>query len=609
MNFKTNPHSRPTLIGRGASHVGAASAILPCFVTTLLLAASLSSTNAGELGPGVPSFGTAVSQDGSIGLVGAEREGSQRGAVYVFWNLDTAPTSGATLTASDRWPGDYFGNSVSMSGNIGLVGAKGNATSGSAYVYRNLDTATGSKTQDLKLSGSDAVGYGKFGYSVSLDGSTGLVGGNVQIYGYEGTAYLFRDLDTATGSKTEDVKLTASDGEVNNNFGYSVSLSGNIGLVGANGDEAGRGAAYVFRNLSVAPASVTENVKLTASDGAAGDSFGYSVSLSGNVGLVGAYDGAQGAAYLFRDLDTATGSKTEDVKLIASDGTTNDSFGNVVGLSGNTALVGAPTDNGNVGSVYVFRNLDAVSTSTVTESVRITASVAGFSFGGVLGLNGDQFMISGTSFFNNNAYTGSVSSMTTLDTGDTTASIDRVSFVSQEDWVIGQTTDDNQVTLTAGDSGAITADGKAVYIGQSAGSDHNLLAVAGTLTASEIYIGSTAGNTDNSLRIHSIAVFTIDSIYLAPTNLLSIEGDYASISALFGYLGAGTLLAWTGESWIAVDSENASTFITNSFSSGYTTIEAIQVVPEPSSLALLALGVGGMLVFCRRVIIARQRVS
>lgn len=578
-------------------------AILSYFVAPLLVAASLSSTHAGELGPGVASFGTALSQDGSIGLVGAQREGGQRGAVYVFWDLDTTPSEGATLIASDRWPGDYFGNSVSLSGNIGLVGAMANATTGSAYVYRNLDTATGSKTQDLKLRGSDAVAYGNFGQSVSLYGSTGLVGGNVRINGYEGTAYLFRNLDTATGSKTEDVKLTASDGEVNNNFGYSVSLSGNIGLIGANGDEGGRGAAYVFRNLDTAPASVTENVKLTASDGAANDSFGSSVSLSGNVGLVGAYrnDSDQGAAYLFRELDTATGSKTEDVKLMASDGAGGDSFGVVVNLSGHTALVGASTDDGNIGSVYVFRNLDAVSTSLVTESVRITASVAGSYFGGVISLSGDQFMISGTSFFNNSAYTGSVSSMTTLNAGNAAVSIDSVSFVSQEDWVIGQTTDYNEVTLTAGDMATVTASGKAVYIGRSAGSDHNLLAIEGTLTAHDVYIGSTTGNADNILRIDSVAVLTIDNIYLAPENLLSIEGDYTSLTALFAYLGAGTLQTWTGESWIAVDSGNASTFITSSFSSGYTTIEAIQAIPEPGTIAFIIFGLLGVLLIKREI--------
>jgi hypothetical protein len=119
-----------------------------------------------------------------------------------------------------------------------------------------------------------------------------------------GAAYLFHWDGT---SWVEEAKLLASDVNDNDHFGFSVSLSDNGALVGAyngyNGHEFGRGAAYLFRWHDK---SWLEEAKLLASDGAEGDYFGYSVSLSGKQALVGAYqddDGMGntdvGSAYLY----------------------------------------------------------------------------------------------------------------------------------------------------------------------------------------------------------------------------------------------------------------------------------------------------------------------
>ena len=100
-----------------------------------------------------------------------------------------------------------------------------------------------------------------------------------------------------------ETKLTASDGAAGNNFGYSVSVSGNVAIVGAYDDEigTGSGSAYIYRWKGT---SWVEEQKLTASDGAEGDYFGYSVSVSGNVAIVGAYfdddkGDASGSAYIY----------------------------------------------------------------------------------------------------------------------------------------------------------------------------------------------------------------------------------------------------------------------------------------------------------------------
>jgi hypothetical protein len=102
----------------------------------------------------------------------------------------------------------------------------------------------------------------------------------------------------------EQQQLTASDGAESDNFGWSVSISGDYAVVGAYGDDdkgSASGSAYVFVRSGT---TWTEQQKLTASDGASTDFFGHSVSISGDTAIVGA-DGNDdkginsGSAYVF----------------------------------------------------------------------------------------------------------------------------------------------------------------------------------------------------------------------------------------------------------------------------------------------------------------------
>ena len=137
-----------------------------------------------------------------------------------------------------------------------------------------------------------------------------------------------------THAALEEVsKLVASDGADNDNFGYSVALSGDYALVGApNDDDSGSssGSAYVFLRSGT---SWSQQAKLAASDGAASDFFGWSVALSGEYALVGAYgDGSEsGSAYVFVRSDTTW---SQQAKLVLGDGEAGDSFGQSVALSG-----------------------------------------------------------------------------------------------------------------------------------------------------------------------------------------------------------------------------------------------------------------------------------
>ena len=316
-------------------------------------------------------FGRSVSVSGDIGVVAAridDDNGELSGSAYVFRNLNSTSgnvTESVKLTASDGMPVDRFGEEVSIFGSTGLIGSRIDTRPGAAYVYRRLDTATGSVTESARLTASDGVAGDFFGRFVNLSGDTGVVGA-LGDNNQSGSAYVFRGLDSATGTVTESVKLIASDGESNDLFGGAVSVSDSIGLIGAfnDGDQGtATGSAYVFRDLDTATGTITESAKLTASDAARINRFGISTSLSGTTGLLGANtalnDGIRtGSAYVFRGLDTATGSVTESVKLLASDREATDGFGRAVSLSGSTGLVGAFSDNNNgvssPGSAYLF---------------------------------------------------------------------------------------------------------------------------------------------------------------------------------------------------------------------------------------------------------------
>jgi len=318
-----------------------------------------------------------------------------RNAVYPIV-VDPLWVEQVKMTASDAAADDWFGASVSLAGDRALVGAYADddagSGSGSAYVFYWDGT---SWTEEAKLTASDAAAGDNFGNSVSLSGNRALVGAyfDDDAGSLSGSAYVYYWDGT---SWSEEAKLTASDGAAGDIFGASVSLAGNRALVGAIADDdagSGSGSAYVFYWDGT---SWTEEAKLAASDAAAGDSFGISVSLSGSRALVGVWrddDGGidSGSAYVFFWNGT---SWTEEAKLTASDAAAEDRFGRSVSLSGNRALVGAFKDDDagvDSGSAYVFF-WDGTSW---TEEAKLTASdsAADDFFGIALSLSGDRALV------------------------------------------------------------------------------------------------------------------------------------------------------------------------------------------------------------------------
>src|ERR1022692_2896038 len=264
--------------------------------------------------------------------------------------VDPIWTQEAKLTASDGLAGDAFGVSVSVSGDTAVVGAGFkkiglNRGQGEAYVFVRSGTTW---TQQQTLTALDGVTDAVFGFSVSVSGDTAVVGApNQDENDSPGAAYVF----TRSGTTwTQQQKLTASDGSLVNEFGISVSVSGDTAVVGAFQQQP-VAAAYVFVRSGT---TWTQQQKLTASDPVAGDAFGTSVSVSGDTAVVGANrNNSQGAAYVFVRNGTTW---TQQQKLTASDGVAGDFFGRSVSVDQGTAVVGAQAKNSAQGAAYVFRN-------------------------------------------------------------------------------------------------------------------------------------------------------------------------------------------------------------------------------------------------------------
>ena len=313
-----------------------------------------------------------ISADGTYAIVGARLEdagGTDAGAAYIFSRSGTTWTQEAKLLASNAGASDYFGYAVSIDsdGDTAIVGAyqedTGGSNAGSAYIFTRSGTTW---TQEAKIVASDDQASDYFGQDVSIsnDGNTAVVGAPNEdtTASNAGSVYVF----TRSGTTwSQEAKIQASDAFTSDFFGKYVRVSGdgdNIISGAYLEDEAadGAGAAYIFTRSGT---TWSQEAKLTASDGAAFDYFGYSVGISsdGDTAIVGAafedtVPNDSGAAYIFTRSGTTW---TEQDQLLASNAGSNDKFGTAVAMSGDgsTAIVGAneeDTTASNAGSVYVF---------------------------------------------------------------------------------------------------------------------------------------------------------------------------------------------------------------------------------------------------------------
>ncbi len=359
----------------------------------------------------------------------------------------------ADLKASQPKEGDHFGHSVAVSGDTVVVGVPGvdtsstgvnstpdenAANSGAVYVFVRSGSIW---TQQACLKASNTAANDQFGISVAISGDTVIVGAAKEdskaagVNGNQadnsafnsGAAYVF----TRSGTNwTQQAYLKASNTGTDDQFGFSVAVSGDTVVVGAyleNADRTGvnstpgdSGAAYVFTRRG---STWTQQAYLKSSNAEGGDLFGWSVAVSGDTVVVGAsledsnatgVDGDQadnsasysGAAYVF----VRSGSTwSQQAYLKASHPVTvvHDQFGHSVAVSGDTVVVGAMNEdnyatgvNGNqanqngdknYGAAYVFVR----SGSTWSQQAYLKASNPGEGdqFGYSVALSGDTVVV------------------------------------------------------------------------------------------------------------------------------------------------------------------------------------------------------------------------
>jgi FG-GAP repeat len=353
------------------------------------------------------SFGFSVSISGNYAIVGSYAKtvgaNSAQGKAYIFNFNGSTWVQQAMLVASDGAANDYFGYCVSINGNYAIVGAYNKTVGassfgqGKAYIF-NFNGS--SWVQQAILTAIDGSAYDKFGYSVSISGNYAIVGAknkNVGAINGQGKAYIYNFNGTSWAIQNI---LTASDGAANDDFGNSVSISGTNAIIGASNKtisgNGNQGKAYIF-SLS-AGSWVQIGSGITASDGTFADNFGLSVSINGDYAIVGSPsrtvngNSNQGKVYVFY----FNGSTwIQQASLIATDGSSSDFLGFPVSISGNYAIIGASSKtisaNSGQGAAYIYQNVNG--TWLQLQKVTNPGGNTNFNFGYGAAIDAGRFLI------------------------------------------------------------------------------------------------------------------------------------------------------------------------------------------------------------------------
>lgn len=287
-------------------------------------------------------LGWSVAISGDTVVAGSDRVDDGKGAAYVFVRSGATWTEQAKLVASVRTSGTYFGGAVAVSGNTVIVGASGTGTANHGAAHVFTRTGTAWAQQATFNGVLDA----SFGNSVAIRGDTALIGAwgeNIRA----GATYVF----VRSGPTwTQQARLTATDGVSRNNFGSGVAISGDTAVVGSNRSDLNAGAAYVF---SRAGSTWTQQAKIVASDRVGESYFGESVGITGNTIIVGArgVDNALGASYVFTRSASAW---TQTHKLVPNNRSVQERIGNGVAADGNVLIMGGPNASSSTGAAYVY---------------------------------------------------------------------------------------------------------------------------------------------------------------------------------------------------------------------------------------------------------------
>jgi LPXTG-site transpeptidase (sortase) family protein len=358
-------------------------------------------------------FGWAVSISGNTAIVGARNEDpdlgqgplSNAGAAYIFVRSGTTWIQEAKLVPRDAKPGDAFGVSVAIDGNIAVVGATGADledadNAGAAYIFVREGITW---KQKAKLVASDPFKDDSFGTAVAIDRDTIVVAADskdIEFLIDAGAAYVFVFRGTSWDQKS---KLMPPDPTVGGYFGSSVAVEGSRVVVGATEAHPegvlGPGAAYVYKGRGNTWAL---EARLASEDSRPGDFFGHSVAISGERIVIGA---------IFKDPDLGVGRVTnagaayifsrqgddweQQARLVPEQASPFTEFGQSVSITGDRVVVSAAeAEQGGytgAGAAYLFIRSDK-------EWVQQTKIIADYiyeddSFGESVGISGDWVIV------------------------------------------------------------------------------------------------------------------------------------------------------------------------------------------------------------------------
>lgn len=297
---------------------------------------------------------------------------------------------------------DLFGNKIGISDTHAIVGTyledEGVTTSsGKAYIY-NL--ATGALVHTLDNPNPfDTTQSDYFGISVDIDGNYAVVGAYLEDEATgtaSGKAYIF---NVTTGALIHTLDNPNASGTVSSDyFGDGVAISGNYCIVGAWGEDDGAnqtGTAYIFNVTTGALVYTLDNPNTfyTAQD----DFFGRAVAISGDRAIVSATgeDTAifnnTGKVYIF---DVTTGTR---VRTITNPGSTTNSFGLEVDISGNRAIVSGDrqtdADGGTLsGQAYIF-NITSGDLLQTLDNPNPFSTGAGDQFGAAVAITSNYAVV------------------------------------------------------------------------------------------------------------------------------------------------------------------------------------------------------------------------
>jgi hypothetical protein len=302
---------------------------------------------------------------------------------------------------SDGNIGDQFGFTVAISGNYAVIGSPydnvgANVDQGCVYIFQRTASVW---SEQVKLTASDGGTGDQFGYAVAISSAYVIVGAPMDNSpGLDvGSAYVF----FRNGSDwSEQAKLTASNAATGDHFGFSVSISGAYAAIGAKDDDVGadvdEGSAYVFFRTGT---SWAQQDNVIAPFGAADDHYGYSIGISGDYLVVGANEddvsGVSNAGSAHVYLRNVTNWEYQDDLVTEGTGNEDDHFGESVAIDGNYIVVGKPYNPTYVGAlafVYIRSGITWNHQATLSAQPQVFSAPVN-QFGISVSIEGDYVII------------------------------------------------------------------------------------------------------------------------------------------------------------------------------------------------------------------------